>query len=162
LSQTDLKGAVEELKGLLVDVRSDLDALELKQIGTKLDDTLTALDGILGNPQLRSAITNLNSALAQLDQLGATLNPRLNPLLDEISADLKKTHQLLDGSIDAVKQLKIQVEPNSTLSRELVNTLNQAGTALNSLRQLVEQIEQNPSSLITGKKVTTPQQQTKQ
>jgi len=100
--------------------------------------------------------------LAQLDQLGATLNPRLNPLLDEISADLKKTHQLLDGSIDAVKQLKIQVEPNSTLSRELVNTLNQAGTALNSLRQLVEQIEQNPSSLITGKKVTTPQQQTKQ
>ena len=46
--------------------------------------------------------------------------------------------------------------PDAALSRELVRTLEEARNALNALRQLAQEIEQNPSSLITGKKESRP------
>jgi paraquat-inducible protein B len=159
--QTDLKGAVEDLKGLVDDLRTDLAALNFQESGANLADTLASAKALLGNPQLKSAVTNLNSALVQFDQLGRTLNPRVNPLLDQVSADLRKSSTLLDEAIVTLRQLQAQVEPSSTLSRELVRTLEEAGTALNALRQLSEQIDRNPSSLITGKKEPSAQQKIK-
>jgi paraquat-inducible protein B len=161
LRQTDLKGAVEELKALLVDLRKDLDALHLDKAGTHLEGTLVSVKDLVSNPQLKSAITNLNSALAQLDQLGKTINPKVNPLLEELSADLKKAGSLFDKANGTFAQLQSQVEPDSVLMIELVRTLEEAGSTLNALRQLAGQIERNPSSLITGKKEPTQQEDIK-
>jgi paraquat-inducible protein B len=156
LRQTDLKGAVEDLRALVSDLRSDLAAMQLERTGENLGDTLVEIKALVGNPQLKSALTNLNSALAQIDELGKNVNPRINPLLEEISADLKKAGTLFESASQTFAGLQSQVEPDSALMLELVRTLDEAGTTLNALRQLAEQIERNPSSLITGKKANTP------
>lgn len=156
LRQTDLKGAVEELKALLVEVRTDLAGLQLQQAGTNLAGALASVNELVANPQLKSAITNLNAALSQIDELGRNVNPRINPLLEELSADLKKAGTLFESASQTFAGLQSQVEPDSALMLELVRTLDEAGTTLNALRQLAEQIERNPSSLITGKKPNTP------
>jgi len=157
LSQTDLAGAVEDLKGLVSDLRRDLDSLQLEQTGSNLVDTLAEARALVGNPQLKAAITNLNSALAQIDTLGRNINPRINPLLEKASADLQKAGTLFENASRTLDQLGAQVQPDSTLLRELVRTLDEAGSSLRALRELAEQIERNPSSLITGKKESTPQ-----
>jgi paraquat-inducible protein B len=156
LSKADISGAVEELKTLIVDVRTDLAGLHLDQAGTNLSGALVSVKNLAENPQLKSALTNLNSALAQIDELGRSVNPKINPLLEELSADLKKAGTLFESASQTFAGLQSQVEPDSALMLELVRTLDEAGTTLNALRQLAEQIERNPSSLITGKKPNTP------
>jgi paraquat-inducible protein B len=161
LRQTDLKGAVEDLKALLVDLRTDLAALHLGEAGTNLTGALASVKDLAENPQLKSAITNLNSALAQLDELGKNVNPKINPLLEELSADLKKAGSLFEEANRTFAGLQSQVEPDSALMIELVRTLEEAGSTLNALRQLAGELERNPSALITGKKEPIAQEQIK-
>jgi paraquat-inducible protein B len=151
-TELDFKGLSSELKSLLGDLRSDLARINIGQINTNLVDILDETKSLLANPELSAAITNLNQTLGQLDQLAEKLNQNINPLLADVDADLKKAGVMLDEGIQALRALKTQVEPSGTLSRELVRTLDEAGVALNALRQLLEQIERNPNSLITGKK----------
>jgi len=156
MTELDFKGMSTELKGLLVDLRQDLARINIGQINTNLVQILDEAKSLLGNPELTTAITNLNQTLGQLDQLAGKLNQKINPLLVDVDADLKKAGAMLDEGIQALRNLKMQVEPNGTLSRELVRTLEDASSALNALRQLAGQIERNPSSLITGKKESNP------
>ena len=151
-TQFDFEGTSKELKGLLEDVRTDLAGMKLKEVGTNLVQTLGEIRARLSDPELKSAITNLDAALAQIHELGENLNARVNPLLAEANADLKRAGTMLDEAIKTLHQLQAQVAPGSALSRELVRTLDEAGSTLNALRQLVQEIERNPSSLITGKK----------
>jgi len=152
----DVQGTSDQIKGLLADLRSDLAAMQLHRVGTNLADTVVELRDLLGDPKLRSAITNLDLALAQIQELGGNLNSQINPLLAEAKTDLKKAGATLDEAAETLRQLQAQLAPDSTLGRELVRTLDEASTSLSALRQLVQQIERNPSSLITGKKQSTP------
>jgi paraquat-inducible protein B len=129
----DFKGASEELKGLLVEAKSLLD-----------------------DPQLKSAITNLDLALVQINTLGTSLNTEARPLLTNAAVSLKKATDMFDQANLTLQQLRMQVQPESTVNRELVRTLDQASEALNALRQLANELERNPSSLITGKKLSPP------
>ena len=152
----DVKGTSDRLQGLLGDLRGDLAAMQLGRIGTNLDDTVVELKGLLGDPALRSAITNLDLTLAQLNQLGGTLNLRADPILLAAETDLKKAEAMIDEAGKTLRVLQAELGPDSTLSRELVRALDEASTTLIAFRQLVQEIERNPSSLITGKKETTP------
>jgi paraquat-inducible protein B len=156
LTELDFKGLSSELKGLLTDLRTDLDRLEFGEINTNVVGVLAEVKSLVGNPALSSAITNLDRTLAQLDQLGNSLNKNVNPMLVNLDADLKKAGAALDEVNLALRALKAQVEPGSDLTRELMVTLNRAGEAMNALRQLADQIQRNPSSLITGKEQTSP------
>ena len=78
---------------------------------------LAEVKSLVGNPALSSAITNLDRTLAQLDQLGNSLNKNVNPMLVNLDADLKKAGAALDEVNLALRALKAQVEPGSTVSR---------------------------------------------
>jgi paraquat-inducible protein B len=155
-TQFDFKGTSEELKLLLHEVRTEVAQLELDKTSASLSETLARVNELLGNPHLKSAVTNLDDALAQIHQLGSTLNAQANPLLAQLDADLKKAGAMFDGATQTLRQLQAQVEPGSALSRELVRALEEAGLALNALRHLAQEIERNPSSLIAGKKEKKP------
>jgi len=156
LTELDFKGLSAELKGLLGDLRADLARINVGQINTNLVGILDQTKSLLANPELATAITNLNQTLEQLDQLAGKLNQKINPLLADVDADLKKAGAMLDEGIQTLRALKTQLEPDSTLSRELIGILDQADQALNALRQFLQQLQRNPSSLITGKKEPNP------
>ena len=155
-AEFDFKGTSEQLKGLLTELRSELDQMQLGKLTTNLSETLENVQVLLTNPELRNAVTNLNGALVQFQDLGRNLNDKLNPLLAEASTNLNKAGTAFDEATKTLRQLQAQVNPDSTLSRELVRALEETSNALNALRQLAQEIQQNPSSLITGKKESKP------
>jgi paraquat-inducible protein B len=156
LTELDFKGLSMELKGLLTELRTDLARLNFGEINTNLVGVLDKVESFVGNPALSSAITNLDRTLAQLDELAGNLNKNINPLLANLDADLKKAGAALDEATQALSALKTQVEPNSTLIRELNRTLEKAGVTLDSIRQLADELQRNPNSLITGKPESKP------
>lgn len=155
-SEMDIKGLSSEFIGLGGDLRSKLAQINVGQINTNLVDLLGEAQSLLGNPELSTAITNLNHTLGQLDQMAGKLNQNINPLLANVDVDLKKAGALLDEGIQTLLTLKTQVEPNSALMRELIGTLDHASEALNAIRQLAEELQRNPNSIITGKKESKP------
>jgi len=156
LTELDFKGLSTELKGLLTDLRADLARLNFGEINTNLVGVLGEVQTFVGNPALSSAITNLDRTLAQLDELGQSLNKNVNPLLASANSDLKKAGAALDEATQALRALKEQVQPGSDLTRQLIRTLDRVDETLNALRQLAQELQRNPSSLITGKKESKP------
>jgi paraquat-inducible protein B len=156
LTQFDVKGTSEKLQGLLDDLRGDLKALKLEQTGPDLNATVAELKRLVSNPELHTAITNLNITLNQMNELSGKLNGRIDPILTAAEASLSKAGTTIDEAAETLRQVQAQLGPNSTLGLELVRTLEEASLTLNSLRQLAQEIQRNPSSLITGKKETTP------
>jgi len=156
LTEFDVKGTSEKLQGLLDDLRTDLKALKLEQTGPDLAKTVAELKSLVSNPELHTAITNLNITLNQMNQLSSKLNDRVDPILTAAEASLNKAGTTIDEATKTLRQMQAQLGPNSTLGLELVRTLEEASLTLNSLRQLAQELQRNPSSLITGKKETTP------
>jgi paraquat-inducible protein B len=155
-AQFDFQGTSEELRGLMAEVRTAVAQAEVRKLSANLNRTLDQLVELLATPELKVAITNLNSAMVKLDRLGDTLNTRVDPLLATAEADLKKAGVMFDTAIQTLERLQAQVEPESNLSRELIRTLDEASTTLSVLRQLAEEIRRNPNSIITGREKSQP------
>lgn len=151
LTKFDFGGASEEVKGLLGDLRKDLDDLQFKKVGEGLVGTLDKADTLLGNPDLKVAISNLNLTMANMKELSGKLNKEANPLLAQADDDLKKAAAMLEEAKETLTALKAQVEPNSTLTRELISTLDEARESMNAIREFALQLQRNPNELITGK-----------
>jgi len=156
LTEMDFKGLSTELKGLLTELRTGVAQLNFGQINTNLVGVLGELRAFVGNPALASAMTNLDRTLTHVEELGRNLNKNLNPLLLSADADLKKAGTALDEATQALRALKEQVKPGSDLTRQLIGTLDRVDETLNAIRQLAQEIQRNPSSLITGKKESKP------
>lgn len=156
LAKFDVKGTSEQLHGLLTDMRRDLAALQLKNVGTNLAETVAAMREVFSDRELRSAITNMNQTLVQINRLATNLDGRIDPLMSRLDEDLQKAGDMFDEATKAMQHMQTQLDPNAPLSRELVRTLDEASTTLSAIRQLAEQLERNPSSLISGKKETSP------
>jgi paraquat-inducible protein B len=155
LTKFDFGGTSTELRALLTDLRQSLEDLQFEKVGEGLVDTIDKADALLGDPALKSAVSNLNQTLGHVEELAGKLNKEANPLLASAADDLNKAGIALDEATEALTALKSQLAPNSTLSRELITTLDQAGQALEALRELAQQIQRDPSSLITGKPAPT-------
>ena len=158
LTKFDFEATSKQLEALLTDVRTDLADLQFKKVGEGLVGTLERTEALLGDPELKAALSNLNLTMVQMKELAGKLNQEANPLLASLDDDLKKAGATLDEAKAMLTSLNRQFEPNSTLSRELITTLDQAGQSLEALRELVQQIQRNPSSILTGKPApsTTP------
>jgi len=155
LTKFDFGGTSTELQALLADFRQDLEHLQFEKLGEGLVGTIDKAEALLGDPALKSAVSNLSLTLVHTKELAGKLNKEANPLLASAADDLKKAGVALDEATEALTALKTQFEPSSTLSRELITTLDRAGQALEALRELVQQIQRDPSSILTGKPAPT-------
>ena len=151
LTKFDFEATSKELQALLADVRTDLADLQFKKVGEGLVGTLERTDALLGDPELQSAISNLNLTMVEVKEMAGKLNEQANPLLASANDSLTKAGATLDEAKAMLTSLNRQVEPGSTLSRELVSTLDELGQSLEALRELAQQIQRNPSSILTGK-----------
>jgi len=122
----------------------------------QLVSSLNGVDGLLKDAHLKSALTNLDATLSNAGDFMSKLNRETNPLLGDVRKDLQKAGDALDEATRALVALKAQVQPGSTLLRELVETLQRASRALDAVTQLAEDLRRNPNSLITGKSPTKP------
>jgi paraquat-inducible protein B len=114
------------------------------------------VDFILDDPALRSSFTNLDLALVEARQLAGKLNRGADPLLAKLDADLQKADSTLTSAATAFNDLKALIQPGSPVSEELLSTLEKAGRALDAFRELSQDLQRNPNSILTGKAPEKP------
>jgi paraquat-inducible protein B len=156
LAHFDLKTISEQMTNLLVEIRAEIKEVEFGNVSARLRGSLDRVDALLDNDDLRSSLTNLNHALADARQLAGKFNRQADPLLAKLDTGLTKADTALDEATQAFTDLKNLVRPGSPVSHELLTTLEKAGRALDSLRQLADDLQRNPNSILTGKAPAKP------
>ena len=132
---------IEEIASKLGQFITKLDKLPIEQIGSNLKDTLEGTRRITNSPEIGEALRSLNTAVKEIQMLTAALRIETTP---ELNAVMKQAQTTLAAS-------KTVLETDSPLQYRMKETLEELSDAARSLRVLLEYLENQPQSIITGK-----------
>lgn len=143
-------------------VGSALDDLPLMAIDimASLQETLDSVKKLVGSGKLDKTVDNLNGVLAEAEQAVKAAKqaimtvdkdtlPSVNKSINQITLDLGKTLQKIQGSMVQIDHLTAQ---NSPTQYQLQEMLEELTAASRSVRSLTETLQRQPTSLIRGKK----------
>jgi phospholipid/cholesterol/gamma-HCH transport system substrate-binding protein len=80
-----------------------LQRLDLEGMEKHLEDTLSGIDRLVNNPDLKAGIGELKGVISDARRLVQNMNARVGPLADEFDATVQDTHKLvqnLDGRVN--------------------------------------------------------------
>lgn len=151
-----------------------LSELPIQELIARAISTLDSVENIMRHPQIDEALTALPQLIRNTDSTVVSakrvLDEELIPLLQEANRTLVVTR----GSIDALASdiseetlvqlsstlkefesalllLQKRLDRQDPLSRELITTLREMGVAFRSIKELADELEQNPEALVWGK-----------
>jgi paraquat-inducible protein B len=138
LSKIDFEGLLESISGAGNSINSLARSRELKQALISTNETMTALKKTLGSMQM-------------------TLD-KVNSKFDGLSADLQRTSQeaavTMKQTRDMLAVVQASLDPDSPLWVNLNFALEQFSDTAQSLGQLSDYLQQNPSALVRGRYIS--------
>ena len=178
LEKLPLKDLGNDLIATLANLNRVIASPDTQKALAELAASATELHAILGKvdgqgepfPALKSTLDNLDKAQADLDGLHATItaiNGQIGPTGDAARQVLTDAHVVLAGdahrALDAAQgsfrsaqaalvSLDSMIGPTSPQRADLDQLLRNLAYATQSLRGFSEQLDRNPSILLTGKK----------
>jgi phospholipid/cholesterol/gamma-HCH transport system substrate-binding protein len=116
----------------------------------KLSRTLDARVGPLLD-SLQATSQQTNRTLIDAQQLINNLQTQADQLSSQTDKTLQATQQALTQLDRAMNSANSLIEPGSRLNYELVNALKESSAAARSLRDLADQLQRSPNSLLFGR-----------
>lgn len=132
---------LEEIGSKVAQLVAKIDKIPIEQIGNDLRDTMQGAKRLTNSPELAEALKSLNATIKELQLLTADLRTRTTP---EVNATLEQARKSLAAAESAMNA-------NSPLQNRLLTTLDELARAAGALRSLVDYLERNPQSILTGK-----------
>jgi paraquat-inducible protein B len=156
-----------DLAGLVVDVRRLVNDLDSEVQAADLPEVLNSLEALI-----QSAEDDIGTVAASLTKTSDALGPHMDVLSAEgvralrgasktfatVDAFVTDAHPLIGDLIGAVKSAdallkaaKVKIEPGSALDREVMAAVKEIATAARSLRVLADTLERDPNSILFGR-----------
>jgi len=152
LKRIDFAGISAEFKGLLVDTRRQINALDVKAAVAQWQKTGAEFEALASSPEIRQTFANLNVAITQLRSTLADLDGQIAPAGKELTATLAQARSALEAFNAAAVTAHRFIASQNGLGDEATRTLEQLRSAAESVQRLADFIERNPQALLTGKK----------
>jgi len=132
------------LNNALLKVNQKLDELDVKTLNDKSVQLLSNADALLTDADLKKSLKNMSIAVENLNLLLLDARNNLNSLSEGGNKLLEQTQSLVTNANSFIS-------PQSQFRYELSALVTNARNTASSLRELLEYIERNPNSIITGK-----------
>ncbi len=133
--------ALELVATRVTSILEKVDGLPIEQIGKDLGETLAHANRVVGSPELAGAISQAQSALAEVRKTADRLNVAVAP---ELSATLTQATSTLKSAEDIVAE-------NSPLYIEMRKMFQELSAAARSVRVMADYLERHPEALLKGK-----------
>ena len=146
---TDADEMILEFKALAHDVNERVGSIlsEATETSKTIRQSFAEAD-----KKVASAVEVFNETLTTYKKLAADVDEQVNPLSESLQqslAELRTSLEKLNAALDAVTNVLAE---DSAFYHRLNYALEQAATALRSLRVLVDLLERHPEALIQGKR----------
>jgi paraquat-inducible protein B len=163
---------LQEVQATLQQIYDKISQLPLDEL---VEDTRTLIKGanrLINDPMVAQAVTNASQAMTDLQQAARTLEGRIGPVISSIETTsdtanrtLKSAQEAIAGTDDmlqAAQQALVQadrtlktansvIQPGGPVNYELINALKETAAAARSLRDLADQLQRSPNSLLFGR-----------
>jgi paraquat-inducible protein B len=146
-----LPGSSEDVTAAAGDLLAQLKAIPFDQIGQKLNDTLTGLDGLVNSGALRGSLTSLQQTMAETQALLHSLNEGTEPLLKRLPSIASSLEETVKRSDELLGSMQKGYGGNSQFSRDASQLLVQLSEAARSIRVLADLLARHPEALIRGR-----------
>ncbi len=157
---------IDQAADVLRDLVDGLKEMPLKDTLEAANKTLLAFERLASAPETQAGIQSLSRSLASLETITQELQQRLPGMMDNVhhgSVELKDAlgdvRHAAQSARDALQQMDAMVSdgrrslgPQSELQYELLQSLQNLGQASKALQRTAESLEQQPQSIIFGKK----------
>lgn len=157
---------IDQLADLVHDLADGLRTVPLKETLEAANRTMAKLETLLGLPELEGSISGINDLLGSLNTIAGQLEQSMPVLLKNLDGGSKElrealaevrrvaagAQQTLEGANQLVSEGRRSLSPASELQYELIQALQNASRASKTLERTAQAIEQQPQSLIFGRK----------
>lgn len=144
-------GGSSDLVAAATAIAGQLERFPLEEIGRNLNGLLAGASGIANGPELKAALGNLAGTLGEAQSLLRKADKGLGPLLERLPAIAKGLDQAVSRAAEAAASIDRGYGDDSRLNRQLERLLEQANDAARSVRQLADQLDRHPESLLRGR-----------
>lgn len=136
----------------LQELTKRVEQLPIEEIGRKLQSTLDGIDKMVNSPETARMVKSIGQAADETRTLIRDMDRQIEPLI----ASIKKTSDEAGTTLKKIRIVAGAFEntagEDSVVVHKLNKTLDELERASRSLRLLADTVEQQPESLIFGKK----------
>ncbi len=147
----DLAGAMGDFREVLVKAKEQIASLNFKEINDNVVGITTDVRRLTSNEKLTAAISNLDAALIQIDQLTTKANTKFDPLMTDLEAVIAKADAGLAKMHEATQSISDMSNPRSPVLLRMQNVLQEVERASRALKELSVDLKRSPNALISGK-----------
>lgn len=125
--------------------------LDIEGLVTAIRTAFDGVNQVARSPDLERSLASLSETLASIRRLSQSLEPRIGPVMKDLqlaTAQARTSLQSIDATLTQVQSL---VDPRAPLAVELTHTIVQLGAAAQSVSNLAEYLDRNPSAILTGR-----------
>jgi len=152
LRRIDFAALAGEIHGLLQDTRKQVNGLDLAALNDQWIKTGRSFEELATSPEIKQTITNLNSAVVQLNKTLQNLDTKVNPTSAELAKTLVEAQKSLKAFSEAAAEAKQFIAAQSGLGENANRTLAELADAAAQVQRLADFLERNPNALLTGRK----------
>lgn len=147
----DLGSTMKELRDVLDSTKTQIAALNVKEINDNLVGITTDVRALVGNKKLSKAIDSLDESLAGINTLTKKANQDFDPLLKDVEKVLQQTNAGLAKIDEATTDIARVTNPRAPVLMRLQNSLEEAERAARAIKELANDLKQNPNAILLGK-----------
>ncbi|MBP7142772.1 MAG: MCE family protein [Opitutaceae bacterium] len=152
LRHVDFAGLAKEIRGLLVDMRRQINGLDLAGLSQEWTKAGRSLDALASSKEFPKAVENLNAALVEFRTTLGRLDSTLQPTAAQLADTLSQARSTLASFASAAATAQAFIHAQSGLGEEAGIALARFAEAAASIQRLTDFLERNPNSLLTGRK----------
>ncbi|MDF9831842.1 paraquat-inducible protein B [Ereboglobus sp. PH5-5] len=152
VKRMNLPEFTHELRGLIKDLRGQVNSLDLASLNTELTRAGKSVASLAESAEVRRMFIDMSSAIAEFRRTLSRFDRAVGPVgerLDTVLVDAQTAINKVGEAADAAKQL---VEAQGGLGEDATRALRQFSETAETLQQLLDYLERNPSAIISGKK----------
>ncbi len=151
LGALDIPSINDELVGVLRRAREGLEEVDFGGISESVIGAGNSASELLDSPEVRETIAAIEDAVIEIRELAAKINSRIDTVLAEAGETNEELQRMLKRVGAATAQVEYLLSSESSFRFRIEDTLAELAEAAGSIRLLVEYLERNPKSLLTGK-----------
>lgn len=151
LSAVDFTGLMTDLRSTLTSAKTQIDALNTKEISENLTVITEDIRTLTGSGKLGKAIDNLNNTLANLKIFTEKANKGIDPMLTDLEKAMEKASAAFTQLETASAGLSETTNPRAPVLMRLQLLLEEAEHAARAIKDLANDVKRHPNSLLFGK-----------
>jgi paraquat-inducible protein B len=153
-----LKTTFEQAQSTAARIMSQMDKIQLDQLVTTANQTMTAFGDLARSPDIRSAVVSLKQTATSLGDTAQSirdLTEHVDRQVGPMAASIEKGTHDIDIAVQqaqaALDRIQAELQPDAPLVYRANQALENVSAAARSFRELSDYLQRNPSAIVRGR-----------